>query len=66
MTDSKEAPDPAVRYVNIKPLKDLVSSELPPSSVARKIILEENDSISAISFLEKLKVWLRLVKEEWQ
>jgi len=52
------------KYVNIKPLKDLVSKELPPSSMARRIILQENDSISAISFLEKLKMWFQILREE--
>lgn len=52
------------KYVNIKPLKELVAKELPVSSIARRIILQENDSITAISFLEKLKVWFQLIKEE--
>jgi len=52
------------KYVNIKPLKELVSRELSSSSIARRIILQENDTIEATSFLEKLKVWLQLVREE--
>ncbi|HXG13555.1 MAG TPA: hypothetical protein VNK25_00285 [Candidatus Nitrosotenuis sp.] len=54
----------STKYVNIKPLKELVSKELPPSSMARRIILQENDSITATSFLEKLKVWFQLINEE--
>jgi hypothetical protein len=52
------------KYVNIKPLKELVSKELPVSSITRRIILQENDSITVISFLEKMKVWFQLIKEE--
>ncbi len=61
---TEESANHATRYVNIKPLKELVSKELPVSSIARRIILQENDSIPAISFLEKLKVWLKIVREE--
>ncbi|MBI5133203.1 MAG: hypothetical protein HZA83_00675 [Thaumarchaeota archaeon] len=61
---TEESANHVTRYVNIKPLKELVSKELPSSSIARRIILQENDSITAISFLEKLKVWLQLVREE--
>jgi len=68
MTEKKvlveESTNHVTRYVNIKPLKELVSKELPVSSMARRIILQENDSITAISFLEKLRVWFQLIKEE--
>jgi len=67
MTEKKvlvEETNHATKYVNITPLKELVSKELPASSLTRRIILQENDSITAISFLEKLKVWLQLVREE--
>jgi hypothetical protein len=54
------------KYVNIKILKELVSRELPPSSIARRIIMQENDSIAVNSFLEKVRIWFRILKEERQ
>jgi hypothetical protein len=54
------------KYVNIKLLKDLVSKELPTSSIARRIILQENDSIPVTSFLEKVRIWFQILREERQ
>jgi hypothetical protein len=61
---TEESANPATRYVNIKPLKELVSKELPASSMARRIILQENDSITVTSFLEKLRMWFQILREE--
>lgn len=66
MSGKKTSQENEIKYVDIRPLKELVSKELPPLSIARRIILEENDSITVTSFLEKLKVWMKIVKEERQ
>ena len=66
MSEKKTNQGNETKYVNIRTLKELVSKELPSSSITRRIILEENDSITVTSFLEKLKVWLKIVKEERQ
>jgi len=52
------------RTIDLRLLKNFVSSELPPSSMLRRIILQEKDSISAMSFLEKMDIWLQLAREE--
>lgn len=66
MSGKKTSQENEIKYVDIRPLKELVSKELPSSSMVRRIILQENDSISAISFLEKIRVWFQILKEERQ
>ena len=52
------------KRIDLRPLKEFVIAELSPSSELRVIILEEKDTISSRSFVTKLGVWKKLMREE--
>ena len=52
------------KKVDIRTLKEFVRKKFSPSSVVRRIILQEKDIISINSFVAKSEIWLRLVDEE--
>lgn len=54
------------KMVNIRSLKDFVTEELPSSSMLRRIVLQEKDSISARSFIVKMGMWIKVMREERQ
>lgn len=51
------------RTINIKILKEFVL-KLPVSSMVRRIILQEDDFVSTMSFIEKIGIWMKIIREE--
>jgi len=50
------------RYLNIRPLKDFAISELSPTSPLREILLREEDELPVSTYVDRLSVWLFLIK----
>lgn len=48
------------RLVSLRPLKELVLSDLPQRDVLRDVILSERDELTPQEFLAKLEVWLAI------
>jgi hypothetical protein len=48
------------RMVSLKPLKELVLSDLPQRDVLRDVVLSERDELTPQEFLAKLEVWLAI------
>ncbi|MBI3859498.1 MAG: hypothetical protein HY296_04575 [Thaumarchaeota archaeon] len=46
--------------VSLRPLKELVLSDLPQRDVLRDVILSERDELTPQEFLAKLEVWLAI------
>lgn len=45
------------KIVDMKPLKDWVAENLPPSSELRQVIQKEDDKVPISEYIEKMKVW---------
>jgi len=52
------------KHIDLRPLKEFVSIELPSSSELRAIVLQEKDTISAKSYPVKAVIWRKLMREE--
>jgi hypothetical protein len=48
--------------INIRPLKDFAVCRLPATSPLREVLLREEDEISVMSFLDRLPIWLLLIR----
>jgi hypothetical protein len=48
------------RTVSLKPLKELVLSDLPQRDVLRNVVLSEREELTPTEFLAKLEVWLAI------
>jgi hypothetical protein len=54
----------SLAQVDIRPLKRLASKLLPENSTFRRIIMQENDSMSATDYAAKLGTWLSILDGE--
>ncbi len=50
--------------VDMAPLKEFAATKLPSGSVARELIISENEEIPSSEFLVKVNIWLGLVRRE--
>ena len=50
--------------VDMKPLKELARSKLPPNSQLRKLLEAEKDSVSFESWLGKMEIYASLLNDE--
>jgi hypothetical protein len=48
------------RTVSLKPLKELVLSDLPQRDLLRDVVLSERDELTPQEFLAKLEVWFAI------
>ena len=55
---------PESKMLDLTKLQETVYESLPESSVFKRVLLEEDQKISVNAFLERLPVWLRLLKLE--
>ena len=55
---------PRLRFISIRPLKDLVLGRFPEGHPLREVILAERDVLSSGEFLAKLEVWSVLLKRK--
>ena len=51
---------PDVRFVSIRPLKDLVLGQFPEGHPLREVILAERDTLTRDELIAKLETWLVL------
>ncbi len=55
---------PICRDVNISGLKWFATESLPGNSRLRDVLLSERDQLTAMDFLAKMEVWMRLLNIE--
>jgi len=55
---------PQVRFVSIRPLKDLVLAHFPEGHPLREVILAERDALSPNEFVAKLETWAFLLNRK--
>jgi len=52
------------RLIDLKPIKRLASKLLNSQSIFRKVIIQEENMLSAKDYCVKLETWLLLLEEE--
>jgi hypothetical protein len=52
------------KRIDIRTLKGFAVRRLPRGSALRELLLIENDRLTVTEFLDKLDVWLKLLKME--
>lgn len=53
-----------LQRVNLRGLKEYVSTNLPKKSLLRELILSEKEDLDAKEFVIKIDMWLKLLRRE--
>jgi hypothetical protein len=48
--------------VNVKPLKNFALEKLPATSPLLSVLLLEEDELPVLKFLDRLSIWLQLIR----
>jgi len=56
----KSSVQPCRKIIDISELKDFAERNLPPGNPLREVIICDKSTLSALEFLAKLPIWLKL------